>query len=188
MNLIDIAVVVLFLAVFTACFFSGFSRAVVIMVAMFLGLVAAGIFYGPLSSVLTAAAPSMTDWTADVTSFFAVALIVGFISLYLILWSFRATALRTRRVLEFRGGLIGLVGLSLMSVLLALVVVTTVVQVSDWTVNQFPVDQRTTMGARNSLYTSVLAASALHLSPYLYDAVGAWVPGGPPPILKPARG
>ena len=188
MNLVDIAVVVVFLVVFTACFFAGLSRSLVVLVSLFLGLVAASIFYGPLATTLVAAAPAMNDWTADAVSFFAVTLVVGAIALYLILWSFRVTALRTRHALEWRGGLFGLVGLALLSVFLAVVVVTTVVQVSDWTVSQFPVDQSVTVGARNTLHTSVLAASAMHLTPYLYDAVGAWVPGGPPPILKPARG
>ena len=188
MNLVDIAVAVVFLAVFTASFFAGFSRSVVVLVSLFLGLVSAGIFYGSLATALLAAAPSMSDWTADVVSFFVITLVVGVIALYLILWSFRVTALRTRHALEWRGGLFGLVGLAVLSVFMAVVVVTTVVQVSDWTVNQFPVDQSVTVGARNTLHTSVLAASAMHLSPYLYDAVGAWVPGGPPPILKPARG
>ena len=184
----DIALVVVFLLVFTACFFAGFSRCLVALVALFLGLVAASIFYNPLSSAMTAAAPSLNEWIADVVSFFAITLVVGGIALYLMLWSFRVSALRTRRVLEWRGGIFGLAGVAITSVFLSVVVVTTVVQVSDWTVNQFPADQGTSVGVRKSLHGSVVAASAIQLAPYLYDAVGAWVPGGPPSILKPAEG
>ena len=188
MNVVDIVVVVVFLAVFTASFFAGFSRSVVAAVAVFLGLVGAAIFYRPVSSALTAAAPSLNDWIGDVVSFFGIAAIVAVIALSLTLWSFRASALRTRRVLEWRGGMFGLAGVAILSVFLGVVVVTTVVQVTDWTVHQLPADQGTTVSVRQDLHGSVLAASAMHLSPYLYDAVGAWVPGGPPLILKPAEG
>lgn len=188
MNVFDLAIVVLFLVVFTVGFFSGFSRLVVALISLFLGLVSASIGYGGFAAVLMGAAPSMTDWTADVASFFVVTLIIGGLVFYAILWSFRVTALRTRHLLEWRGGTWGLIGLALLSVVLAVVVVTTAVQVSDWTVSQFPPSQNVTIAVRSSLQESILAANAMRLSPYLYDAVGAWVPGGPPPILKPAGG
>lgn len=187
MNWVDLVVLVIFLVVFTLGFFGGLGRALAAIIAVFVGLVSAGVFYRALGSAISGLFSTIPDWVAQLVGFFIVAIVIGAAALYALIWSFRITPLRTRRVLELRGGFPAVLFVALLSVVLAIGVITPLAQVTDWSARQIPVSG-TSVTVRRELDESVLMTQALRLAPYLYDGVGSWIPGSPPTILRPAQG
>lgn len=187
MNLLDVIIVVVFLAVFTVGFFSGFGRILASLIAFFVGLVVSGMAYESLAEPIARIFTPIPPWLADLIAFFVVLLVVGGIILYALIWSFRVTPLRTRRVLELRGGFPGIFVVMLSAVILATVIVATLVQVLSWTGRQLPTAEASFSVSRE-IQDSPLASAALKLSPYIHDAAARWTPGGPSPILSPFEG
>lgn len=184
MNVVDAILLVVFLIVFSLGFYAGLGRLVAGFVALLGGLIVAGIFYQSVAGQLSPFLGSPADWISDVVAFLLILFVVCGALLYSLLWSFRITPLRTRRVLEMRGGFPAIFIVALLAVVLGFAIVTTLVQVSDWSVTQMDVSgTRVTMGQQ--LDESVLARGSRRLTPYLCDATGAWMPGGEPPILRP---
>jgi hypothetical protein len=103
---------------------------------------------------------------------------------YLLLRSFRISRLKTHLALEFRGGVIGIIGLILLSTVLSISMVTVLTQSSNNTVKQLP-DGWGTSWLLSEYHGSILTGQVLKLSPYVYDAVDTFTPGIVPAILQP---
>ena len=104
---------------------------------------------------------------------------------YLLVRSFRISRLKSHLSLEFRGGVLGILGLIMLSFLISTTTLTVLTQVSNKTVNELPNGWGTTW-LNNEYDGSTLAGQVLRLSPYLYDSVNLLTPGVAPVILQPA--
>lgn len=187
MNLVDLVVTVVFLVVFTAGFFAGLWRSFVSILSVYFGLVAGAVFYQPIGAALSAALPPMSDTTGDVIAFLLVVFGLGGATLYALLRSFRVASLRTRGAGTTRhGGVIAMCIVVMLAGVLAVTAVTTLVQISDWTIGELPAGASPGWIARQ-LATSTLASSTREVSPILYDVVAFWAPGEAP-ILRPIQG
>ena len=184
MNTVDIAVVVVFLGVFTAAFFAGIGRSVAGLVALIIAVVAAAIFYKALGITMTHLFIPIDPVIARLASFLVLLLAAGVGADYLILRSFRISRLRSHMSLELRGGVIGILALTLVSLILAAMVVTVLTQVSNNTVQQLP-DAWGTNWLHAEYDGSPMADQILRLSPYVYRPIDTVTPGLVPSILQP---
>ncbi|MBX5444792.1 CvpA family protein [Sphaerobacter sp.] len=184
MNVVDIVMTFVFLGVFTLGFFAGPARAVIGLVALYGGLVAASVFYQPLGRTLTDLFWPMSPWIGAVTAFILLVAVVGGALLYVLLWSFRVSRLRSRFASNDHGGRLGMVVVVLVSVVISATVVTTAIQLADWSVQNLPEGDRRAAVTRH-LNGSVIAGSTRRLTPHLYTAVVSWTPVADAPILRP---
>lgn len=72
----------------------------------------------------------------------------------------------------------------LVSVVISATVVTTAIQLADWSVQNLPEGDRRAAVTRH-LNGSVIAGSTRRLTPHLYTAVVSWTPVADAPILRP---
>ncbi|MDI3341189.1 MAG: hypothetical protein QJR03_11735 [Sphaerobacter sp.] len=184
MNVVDIVMTFVFLGLFSVGFFAGLGRVVAGLLALYAGLVAATIFARPLGGVLARALWPMSPWIGTVAAFVLVAVCVGGGILYVLLWSFRVGWLRSRSLGSYRGGVLGMVAGIVLSVVLSVGVVTSAVQVLDWSAYYLAQGGQGAWLVRH-VNDSVIAASTRRLAPHLYAVVAAWTPGADASILKP---
>lgn len=85
MNMVDVVVVLVFLGIFTAGFFAGLGRALAACVAVFIGLLAAGIFYPDIADALEGLVPGLAPWAAEFVAFLITFAIMGAAALYALL-------------------------------------------------------------------------------------------------------
>ena len=184
MNVLDFIIVALFLAVFAVTFFAGVWRGLVGLLSLAVGLVVASYGFRALSSIIGASAPSVDPSVRDVVAFIALLVVVAVLVGYVVQRSFHVRTLRTRRVMEARGGALGLVLLLALSTLMAITVVSVAAQASHWSVEHLP-EERVAVTVREQFSGSVLLDAATAPAGYVYEAV-AWVsPGSDPLILRP---
>ena len=184
MNTLDIVVIVAFLGVFTAAFFAGVGKTVAGLVSLVIATVAAAIFYKTLGEVLSRWLIPIDPVVANFGAFLLLMLGAGVGADYLLLRSFRISRLRSHLSLELRGGVLGIIGLILLSAVMSVSMVTILTQSSNNTVKDLPQGWGTTW-LRDEYHGSVLTGQVLRLSPYVYDAVDAITPGIVPAILQP---
>jgi uncharacterized membrane protein required for colicin V production len=184
MNTIDFVVVVVFLGVFTMAFFAGIGRSVAGLISLVVAVVAAAIFYKALGVTMTHVFIPIDSVIARLAAFLALMLGAGIGVDYLIIRSFRISRLRSHMSLELRGGMIGILGLTIVSLLLAAMIVTVLTQVSNNTVQQLP-DGWGTAWLADEYNGSSLTEQVLRLSPYVYRPIDTITPGLVPSILQP---
>lgn len=184
MNTLDIVVVVAFLGVFTAAFFAGVARSLAGIVSLAVATVVAAIFYKTVGDVMARWFIPIDPVIANFASFLLLMLGAGVGTDYLLLRSFRITRLKTHLALEFRGGVLGIIGLVLLSGVLSVSMVTVLTQASNNTVKELPAGWGTTWLV-DQYHGSILTGQVLRVSPYIYDAVDTFTPGIVPAILQP---
>ena len=184
MNTLDIAVIVIFLGVFTAAFFAGVARSLAGLAALVIATVAAAIFYKTVGDVLSRVLIPIDRDIANFAAFLLLMLGAGVGSDYLLMRSFRISRLKSHLSLEFRGGVTGILALILLAAVISTSIVTVLTQSSSNTVQRLP-DGWGTVWLRQEYHGSVLAGQVLRLSPYVYDSVDAVTPGIVPAILQP---
>lgn len=184
MNWFDALLIVVFMGVLALGFYAGLGRSLAAIVALLVALSAGEIFVHPVAVTLSSVFSTIPRWVAELLAFVIVTVLIGVAVLYVFIRSFQVAPLRTRRVIELRGGFPAIFLVAILAVLLSLMVVTTTAQASSWTARQMPIgDARS--GLARQLDNSVLAEQALRLSPYLYRAVGALNPTDRETILRP---
>ncbi len=185
MNTLDIVVIAVFFGVFTAAFFAGVARSFAGLIALFVAIVVSAIFYSTLGDVLSRWLIPIDRNIANFVAFLLLMLGAGVGADYLLVRSFRISRLKSHLSLEFRGGVLGILGLIMLSFLISTTTLTVLTQVSNKTVNELPNGWGTTW-LNNEYDGSTLAGQVLRLSPYLYDSVNLLTPGVAPVILQPA--
>jgi uncharacterized membrane protein required for colicin V production len=184
MNTIDVCILVVFLGVFTLAFFAGIGRSVAGLFSLMIATVAAAIFYKALGTTMTHLFIPIDPVIARLAAFLLLLLVAGIGVDYVLLRSFRVSRLRTRLSLELSGGVPGIIALSLISVILAGLLVVVLTQVSNSTVHDLP-DGWGTEWLNNEYDGSTLAGQTLKLSPYIYRPIDIITPGFDPSILEP---
>ncbi|HVX30593.1 MAG TPA: hypothetical protein VHA53_08960 [Nitrolancea sp.] len=184
MNTLDICILVVFLGVFTAAFFAGIGRSAAGLVSLVVATVAAAIFYKALGTTMTHLFIPIDPVIARLAAFLLLLLISGVGVDYVLLRSFRVSRLQTRLSLELSGGVPGIIALTLLSVILAGLMVVVLAQVSNSTVRQLP-DGWGTEWLNNEFDGSPLVEQSLRLSPYVYRPINIITPGFAPSILEP---
>lgn len=184
MNTVDIGVVVVFLAVFTMAFFAGIGRSIAGLISLVIAVLVAAIFYKALGVTLTHLFIPIDPVIARLAAFLVLLLGAGVGIDYLILRSFRVSRLRSHLSLELRGGMLGILGLAIVSLLLGAAIVTVLTQVSNETVQQLPEGWGTTWLV-SEYDGSTLSYQVLRLSPYVYRSIDRATLGVDPVILQP---
>jgi hypothetical protein len=184
MNTIDVCILVVFLGVFTAAFFAGIGRSAAGLVALIIATVGAAIFYKALGTTMTHLFIPIDPIIARLAAFLVLLLVAGIGVDYILLRSFRVSRLRTRLSLELSGGVPGILALTLLSVILAGLIVVVLTQVSNSTVRELP-DGWGITWLNNEYDGSTLANQTLRLSPYIYRPINIITPGFAPTILEP---
>ncbi len=184
MNTVDFIVVVVFLGVFTAAFFAGIGRSVVGLLSLVFSTLFAAFFYKPLGQVMSHVFIPIDRNIADFGAFLLLMLAAGVGADYLLLRSFRIARLQSHISMEFRGGVVGVIGLILLSAVLSSAMLTVLTQVSNNTVHKLP-DGWGTSWLVSEYDGSILVDQLVRLSPYLYDTVDTATPGIVPAILQP---
>lgn len=184
MNTLDILVIVAFLGIFTAAFFAGVARSLAGIASLVVATVAAAIFYKTVGAVMSRWFIPIDPVIANFAAFLLLMLGAGIGADYLLLRSFRISRLKTHLALEFRGGVIGIIGLILLSGVLSVSMVTVLTQSSNNTVKALPQGWGTTW-LQDEYHGSILTGQVLRLSPYAYDAIDTLTPGIVPAILQP---
>ncbi len=184
MNTLDILIIIVFLAVFTAAFFAGVLRSLGGVFSLIGAVVVSSIFYRTLGDVLSHWLIPIDPVIANFMSFWLLMLGAGVGLDYLLMRSFRIERLRTHLSLEFRGGVTGILGLVVLSAFLSVSMVTVLTQSSNNTVQNLPSGWGTNW-LHHEYHGSILTGQVLKLSPYVYDSVDAVTPGIVPVILEP---
>jgi hypothetical protein len=184
MNFLDVLIIIAMIAVFAGVFFSGLSRALAALVALWLGLIAADIFGGVLGRLLYDQVPGIERWTADVIGFLLALIISTVLILYVTLRSFRTLSARSGYRFDVRGGAPVLLATILLAAVVALASVTVVVQVTARTIDDIPRDERPGFAVRQ-YEEAALRPATERIASHVYDATGSWVPGGAPSLLAP---
>jgi len=184
LNTIDVAIVIVFLAVFTLAFFAGIGRSVAGLVSLVIATVAAAIFYRAVGATLTHLFIPIDSVIARLAAFLLLLLVAGVGVDYILLRSFRVSRLRTRLSLELSGGVPGIIALAVVSVVLAGLLVIVLTQVSNNTVRDLP-DGWGTVWLNSEYDGSPLAEQTLRLAPYIYRPINLITPGFAPTILEP---
>jgi uncharacterized membrane protein required for colicin V production len=184
LNTIDVAIVIVFLAVFTLAFFAGIGRSVAGLVSLVIATVAAAIFYRAVGATLTHLFIPIDSVIARLAAFLLLLLVAGVGVDYILLRSFRVSRLRTRLSLELSGGVRGIIALAVVSVVLAGLLVIVLTQVSNNTVRDLP-DGWGTVWLNSEYDGSPLAEQTLRLAPYIYRPINLITPGFAPTILEP---
>jgi uncharacterized membrane protein required for colicin V production len=184
MNTVDIVIVVVFLGVFTMAFFAGIGRTVAGLIALLIAVVASAIFYKALGVTMMHLFIPMDLVIARFAAFLVLMLAAGVGADYLIMRSFRISRLRSHLSLELRGGVVGILGLTLVSLIVAALMVTILTQVSNNTVQQLPKGWGTDWLV-DEYGGSNLTEQVLRLSPYIYQPINTITPGLVPSILEP---
>lgn len=184
MNTLDIIVILVFLGIFTAAFFAGVARSLAGIVALIVATVVAAIFYKTLGDVLSHWFIPIDREIANFAAFLLLMLGAGVGTDYLLMRSFRISRLQNHLSLEFRGGVMGILALILLSAVLSTTMVTVLTQTSNNTVKDLP-DGWGTTWLVDEFHGSILAGQVLRLSPFVYDSVDALTPGIVPAILEP---
>jgi len=186
MNTLDIAILVVFLGVFTLAFFAGIGRSIAGIISLVIATIAAGVFYKALGTTITHLFIPIDQVIARLAAFLILLLVAGVCIDYVLLRSFRVSRLRTRLSLELSGGVPGIIALALISVILAGLLVTVLTQVSNNTVHELP-DGWGTEWLHHEFDGSPLAKQTLRLSPYIYRPINIITPGFAPTILEPEQ-
>jgi len=184
MNTVDFVVVVIFLGVFTAAFFAGVIRSIAGLLSLIVATLVAAFFYKPLGEVMSHVFIPIDREIANFGAFLLLMLAAGVFVDYLLLRSFRISQLQSHMTLEFKGGVLGVIGLILLSIVLSTAMLTVLTQSSNNTVHKLPNGWGTTWLV-DEYDGSVLVGQVLRLSPYVYDAINAATPGIAPAILQP---
>ena len=184
MNTIDVCILVVFLGVFTAAFFAGIGRSSAGLVALVIATVLAAIFYKALGTTLTHLFIPISSVIARLAAFLLLLLLAGIGVDYVLLRSFRVSRLRTRLSLELSGGVPGIIALTMISLILAGLMVVVLTQVSSNTVRELP-DGWGTVWLNDEYDGSTLAEQTLRLAPYIYRPISIITPGFTPSILDP---
>ncbi|MGA7672853.1 MAG: CvpA family protein, partial [Nitrolancea sp.] len=124
MNTVDLIVVVVFLSVFTAAFFAGVVRSVVGLLSLIVATVIAAFFYKSVGQVVSHVFIPIDKNIAYFGAFILLLLAAGVGVDYLRLRSFKISRLQSHMTLEFRGGVVGVIGLILLSVVLSAAMLT----------------------------------------------------------------
>jgi uncharacterized membrane protein required for colicin V production len=184
MNTVDLIVVVIFLGVFTAAFFAGIGRSLVGLLSLIIATLLAAFFYSPVGVVMSHLFIPIDRNIADFGAFLLLMLAAGVGADYLLLRSFRISRLQSHISMEFRGGVVGVIGLILLSVILSTTMLTVLTQVSNNTVHKLPSGWGTNWLV-SEYDGSILVDQVMRLSPYVYDSVDTATPGIVPAILQP---
>ncbi|HVB65677.1 MAG TPA: CvpA family protein [Nitrolancea sp.] len=186
MNTVDIVIVGAFLGIFTMAFFAGIGRSVAGLFALIIAVIAAAIFYKAVGVTLTHVFIPIDAVIARLVAFLVLMLAAGVSADYLIMRSFRISRLRSHLSLELRGGVLGILGLTLVSVIVAALMVTILTQVSNNTVQQLPSGWGTNWMV-DEYDGSSLIGPVLRLSPYIYQPIDTITLGIEPSILQPPK-
>jgi hypothetical protein len=182
MNLIDVFILVTFVAIIGAGFFAGFPRVITTMVSMYFSIVIAATFYQQASDLLRELIPQMSKGAAQLVVFLALFLgsTAGFT--YLIHRTLNPTdsAPRLSLMSGMGGATLSIVGAGV-ALTLAMALVALLVQA---VIQTSLTDESGLMLAfSRQVRGSELAPIFLRLLPYVATVVRPWFPGGLPPIL-----
>lgn len=137
-NLLDILIVVALVAIVGTLFFAGLARALVTLLALWLGLIGAAIFGSLVSDLLRGAIPGIESWTAEIIGFLLTFAIIGALVVYLAVRSFRTLTARSGVRLQQRGGWPVLVLTIALSVVVSLASVTVIVELMSGRSTRYP--------------------------------------------------
>lgn len=185
-NALDIAIMIVFLAIIGAGFFNGVAKVSSALLAIYLATVCSAAFYRPLTDFGRGLVPSMGTVTAELTSFFL--LFVGFTAVFTVFlarWLGEVRLPRRVGVLDNVGGAaIGII-VSGLAVTLAAVALAVMLQALNQTASISAGDPMLGF-IRREIRGSSLVPLFLDLAPFFLRMLGPWFPGGLPPILNSA--
>lgn len=184
MNLLDILIVVALVAIFGVVFFAGLARALVTLLALWIGLIGADIFGNLIGDLLGGVIPNIEPWTADLIGFLLSFAIIAVLVVYLAIRSFRTLSARSRHRLDQRGGAPVMALTVVLALIVSLASVTVFVELVSESIEEIPEGERPTFAARQYEEASLRPATE-RVATYVYDATGSWVPGGAPSVLAP---
>jgi len=183
MAIADLVIVFLFVALYTAIFLAGVGRGLLVLVAWFVILAAAGLFVAPLAAVFRGIVPEMSRWASELVALVLVVSVIVVLGVLGNVWSWRLAPVATRRWFE-RGGGPGLLVLrSVVALLVTSVVLATAVNIVTNTIDQLPAD-RVGIRLRQEVERSRLMPLARDAQPSIEWVALDWLPGDPPTILK----
>lgn len=182
MNVIDVAIVVTFVAIVGAGFFAGFPRVFSTMISMYFAIVVASTFYQRTGNLLREPIPQMSEGAAHLMAFMGLFLgaTVGFSYLIHKTLNPAEGPSRLSVVSGMGGATLSIVGagvaLTLAMAVIALMV-QAIVQTSLGDGSGFM------MAFNRQVRASELAPMFIRLLPFVSTSVRPWFPGGLPPIL-----
>ncbi|MCS7246303.1 MAG: hypothetical protein NZ696_01675 [Thermomicrobium sp.] len=185
MALIDVALFILFLALYTVTFLGGVGRALAAVATWFVVTAAAALCTGPLAGGLRDVFPVLTEWASEFLAFLGVVVLVGLLGVWGSLWSLRAAPVVTRRW-QGRSGTFGLLLQGVLALLFALFVTVTLAMVAANGIRALPPDA---FGLRlqAELDRARLVPLLNDVQPWVRRIAIDWVPGDPPSILEGTR-
>ena len=182
MNVIDITIVVAFIAIIAAGFFAGFARVLSAMVSIYFATVIAATFYTRLGDVMRDIVPQMSKGASQLLAFTVLFIGVTAGLSYVIHRTLNPTEGEPRlsMVSSMGGATLSIVGAAV-ALTLAMAVIAVLVQAVLQT--SLSDGAGTMSNFRAQVRASELAPIFLKLLPFVATAVRPWFPGGLPPIL-----
>ena len=185
MNVMDVLIVVMFVAIASFGFFYGIVRMSSTMVALYLAVVISATFYQRLGDLIRRGIDSIGVGAAYFIAF--VVLFIGATVLFsfVIVTTIRPTAQRRRfAILDNLGGATVSVVIAFVAITMALAI--TVIMIQAAAVASGDSSSGGMAFVRRQMDASTLAPMFLRLLPILTAFVRPWFPGGLPPILTEA--
>ncbi len=186
MAMADLLIVLLFVALYTAIFLAGVGRGLLVLVAWFVVLAAAGLFVAPLAAAFRGIVPGISRWASEFVALVLVVAVIVVLGVLGNIWSWRLAPVATRRWFGSGGGPALLVLRSVVALLVTSVVLATVANIITNTIDQLPAD-RVGIRLRQEVVRSRLMPLARDAQPAIERVALDWLPGDPPTILKGTR-
>jgi uncharacterized membrane protein required for colicin V production len=183
-NLIDILLILAFVATIGAGFIGGTIRLMFVLVSLYLGVVVSGFFYIPIAASLSTNFSDITPYTAQLVSFF---LLLSIAAVVLALSLFKTfQTLRLPNMLASMDQVGGAV-LGVVTATFAVVVVTVVLSVFFTPVlasaNSGVAVSPILLSLADQMRTSGLSRYFVELSEPLFVIITPWFPNGMPEIM-----
>lgn len=182
MSLVDGAIFLLFVAIYTVSYLAGRARTIAALVSWFVVMVAAAFFTGPMAAALRSLVPAMSRWASELLAFVLVVVSIGVLGVWGSLWSLRAAPVVAGRWQRQRVGPLGLFSQALLAMVFAVLLVASLVMVASNTIQQLPPDAFSER-LRAEMTRSRLVPIVRDSEPWLRTVAIDWVPGEPPSLL-----